>query len=82
MERMPQLSNGNPELSAEGHGSLPNGRSPAAVAPEGMGAQLAGPGATNGERAPALLTDFEQIYQGGAAKPPRLAYGVLKVRTC
>ena len=26
-----------------------------------------------------MLTDFEQIYQGGSVKPPRLSYGVLKV---
>ena len=44
--------------------------------PDGPGARLAGLGA---ERAPDLLTDFEQIYQSGAVKPPRICYGVLKV---
>jgi hypothetical protein len=72
-KRMLQLSNGKQEeLSGEGHGAGSNGRVPAVVEPEETGA-------AKGEHAPALLTDFEQIYQGGAVKPPRLSYGVLKV---
>jgi len=79
-KRMLQLSNGNHgELSADGHGAGSNGRVPSVVAPEETGVRLAGLGLTKGEHAPALLTDFEQIYQSGAVKPPRLSYGVLKV---
>lgn len=78
-KRMLQLSNGNhEELSADGH-SGSNGRVPAVVEPEGTGVRLDGLSAAKGEHAPALLTDFEQIYQGGAVRPQRLAYGVLKV---
>ena len=76
-KRMLQLSNGNrEELSPSGNGTGSNGRIPAVMEPDGPGARLAGLGA---ERAPALLTDFEQIYQSGAVKPPRVSYGVLKV---
>ena len=76
-KRMLQLSNANrEELSTGGSGNGSNGRIPAVMEPEGPGARLAGLGA---ERAPALLTDFEQIYQSGAVKPPRICYGVLKV---
>ena len=79
-KRMLQLSNGNHEgLSANGHDAESNGRVPAVIAPDETGARLAGLSATNGEHAPAMLADFEQIYLGGAVKPPRLAYGVLKV---
>ncbi|HXM42916.1 MAG TPA: hypothetical protein VN924_16805 [Bryobacteraceae bacterium] len=79
-KRMLQLSNGNHEgLSAGGHENGSNGRVPAVIGPDNTDARLAGLGATNGEHAPAMLTDFEQIYQGGAVKPPRLSYGVLKV---
>jgi len=78
-KRMLQLSNGNPkELAADGHAGA-GGRVPAVVEPEEAGARLAGPGAAKGDHAPALLSDFEQIYQSGALKPPRLSYGVLKV---
>jgi hypothetical protein len=77
---MLQLSNGNHEdSSAAGRGAGTNGRVPAIVEPEETGARQAGPGATKGEHAPALLADFEQIYQSGAVRPPRLSYGVLKV---
>jgi len=77
--RMLQLSNGNPEqLSSEGAGS--NGRAPAVVEPAETAAPPAmGAGAAKSGGAPALLTEFEQIYQGGVVKPARLSYGVLKV---
>jgi hypothetical protein len=82
-KRMLQLSNGShesngnhEEASVEGHGNGSNGRVPAVVEPEDTGARLP---AARGEHSPALLTDFEQIYQSGSIKPPRLAYGVLKV---
>ena len=76
-KRMLQLTNGNHQaLSADGHGTGSNGGVPALVEPDGAGVRPAGPGA---EHAPALLTDFEQIYQGGTVKPPRVSYGVLKV---
>ena len=76
-KRMLQLSNGSrEEMPTAGNGTGSNGRIPAVLEPEGPGARLAGWGA---ERAPALLTDFEQIYQSGAVKPPRISYGVLKV---
>jgi len=81
-KRMLQLSNGNhgenhDELSTDGPGK---NRVPAVVAPEEEGGvRLDGPGSLPCERAPALLSDFEQIYQGGAVKPLRLSYGVLKV---
>jgi len=84
-KRMLQLSNGNhgagdhDGLSADGHGNGANGHLPAIVGPDETGARLAALGASNGAHAPAMLTDFEQIYQGGAVKPPRLSYGVLKV---
>ena len=79
-KRMLQLSNGNhDELSAGAQGTGPSGRVPAVVEPQGTGGRLDGPGVAKMEHAPALLTDFEQIYQGGAVKPPRLSYGVLKV---
>src|SRR5580658_966916 len=78
-KRMLQLSNGNPkELSADGHRAGANG-GPVIVEREEMDARLAEPGAAKVEYAPALLTDFEQIYQSGAVKPPRVSYGVLKV---
>ncbi|MGA3042308.1 MAG: hypothetical protein ABSF54_16115 [Bryobacteraceae bacterium] len=77
---MLQLSNGNHErLSADGQDTGSNGRVPAVMEPEAPGTRLDGLGAASGERAPALLTEFEQIYQSGAVKPPRLSYGVLKV---
>jgi hypothetical protein len=72
---MLQLSNGNHEA---GGSAGTNGRLPAVVEPE-ESVRLAGPGADGCGRAPALLTDFERIYQGGTVKPPRLSYGVLKV---
>jgi len=73
---MLQLSSGNhQEFSAAGQ----EGHVPAVVEPEETRAPLAGPGAARGERPPALLTDFEQVYLGGAVQPPRLTYGVLKV---
>jgi hypothetical protein len=77
---MLQLSNGDrKEESAGAHNGGTNGRVTAVVEPEETGARLAGPGVAKTEHAPALLTEFEQIYQGGAVKPPRLSYGVLKV---
>lgn len=77
---MLQLSNGNhEELSNDGPGAGCNGRMPAVVEPEEARTGVTGAGSAKGEQTPALLTDFEQIYQGGAAKPPRLPYGVLKV---
>ena len=79
-KRMLQLSNGDrKEESAGAHNGGTNGRVAAVVEPEETGARLAGPGVAKTEHAPALLTEFEQIYQGGAVKPPRLSYGVLKV---
>jgi|SRR5580700_44357 hypothetical protein len=79
-KRMLQLSNGNHEdSSAAGHGAGSNGRVPAVVEAEEAGTHLDGTGAAKGGHAPALLTDFEQIYQSGAVRPPRLSYGVLKV---
>lgn len=79
-KRMLQLSNGShEELSADGHHSGSNGRSPAVIEPEPTAARLDGLAAATGGHAPALLADFEQVYQGGAVKPPRLSYGVLKV---
>jgi hypothetical protein len=76
-KRMLQLTNGSSaELSASGNGNGSNGRVPAVMEPLGPDAGLAGLGA---EHAPALLTDFEQIYQGGSVKPARISYGVLKV---
>src|ERR1039458_3188797 len=79
-KRMLQLPNGNhEELSADGHCTGSNGRVPAVVEPEETGARLAGPASPKGEHVPALFPYFEQIYQGGAVKPPRLSYGVLKV---
>lgn len=80
-KRVLQLSNGKngeppTELSADGNGA---DRIPAVVEPEERSIILDGPGALACERAPALLSDFEQIYQGGAVKPLRLSYGVLKV---
>jgi len=78
-KRMLQLSNGNhKELADDGHGASANVGS-SMVETEEMAARLAGPGSAKAEYAPALLADFEQIYQGGAVKPPRLPYGVLKV---
>lgn len=74
-KRMLQLSNGSQREFSDGTGS--NGRVAAVVEPEKTGAAAMAPAKT--EHAPALLTDFEQIYQGGAVRPPRLAYGVLKV---
>jgi hypothetical protein len=66
-KRMLLLSNGNrEEVSASENGNGSRGRIPAVMEPEGSGARLAGLGA---EHAPPLLTDFEQIYQGGAVKP-------------
>jgi len=76
-KRMLQISNGGrEELPAAGNGAGSNGRIPAVVEPEMPGTQLA---AWRAEHPPALLTDFEQIYQSGAVKPPRISYGVLKV---
>ena len=76
-KRMLQLSNGSrEEIQAAGNGAGSNGRIPAVMEPEIPGARLA---AWSAVHAPALLTDFEQIYQGGAVKPARISYGVLKV---
>jgi hypothetical protein len=75
LKRMLQLSNGSQREFSDGNGS--NGRVAAIVEPEETGTTATGTAKT--EHAPALLTDFEQIYQGGAVRPPRLAYGVLKV---
>jgi len=76
-KRMLQLSNGNrEELPAGGNGAGSKGRVPAVMVPEMPGARLAAWGT---EHAPALLTDFEQIYQSAAVKPPRISCGVLKV---
>jgi len=73
-KRMLQLSNG----TREEHGADSNGRVPAVIEPEENRASLTGE-AAKVEHAPALLTDFDQIYNGAAAKPSRLSYGVLKV---
>ena len=82
-KRMLQLSNGDQkEMPAAAHGTQNTGgtnRMAAVLEVEEPGARLASLSVTKTEHAPALLTDFEQIYQGGAVKPPRLAYGVLKV---
>jgi hypothetical protein len=79
-KRMLQLSNGNhEELANDGPGAGSNGRLPAVVEPEETRARVTGAGTAKSEHPPALLTDFEKIYQGGAAKPPLLPYGVLKV---
>ncbi len=78
-KRMLHLSNGTrEELSTGGNHETTNGRLPTVLRAEENGA--AGR-LESGQRelAPALLSDFEKIYQGGSAKPPRLAYGVLKV---
>lgn len=78
-KRMLQLSNGSrEELATGGNGAGTNGRVPAVVQAQESGAGE-GAGTCKREHAPALFTDFEQIYQGGAVKPPRLTYGVLKV---
>jgi hypothetical protein len=78
-KRMLQLSNNHEELSVEGQATGSNSRVPAVVEPRETDARRDGLGAAKTEHAPALLTDFDQIYQGGAVKPPRLSYGVLKV---
>jgi len=79
-KRKLQLSNGDHrDLAAPGEGAGSEACLPAAVQPDAAGAPLTVAVPTRSEHAPALLTDFEQIYQGGAVKPPRLAYGVLKV---
>jgi len=79
-KRMWQSSNGNHEETAEGQlHSATSGRVPALVEPEENIARPTALALTKKDHAPALLTDFEQIYQGGAVKPPRLSYGVLKV---
>jgi len=79
-KRMLQLSNGNhKEPAADTHPAESGRRVPALVDPETSGIHPVGPSAFKNDRAPALLTDFEQIYQSGAVKPPRLAYGILKV---
>ena len=77
-KRMLQLSNGNQEEPSGGPHNGPHSRM-AVLEPEESGARPAATAAAKWEHPPALLTDFEQIYQGGATKPPRLAYGVLKV---
>jgi len=79
-KRMLQLSNGNlKEPPADTRQAESARRLQAVVEPETSGIHPVGPVASKTERAPALLTDFEQIYQSGAVKPPRLAYGILKV---
>lgn len=75
-KRMLQLSNGNQEGTANTPQNGSNGRM-TMVEPEEAEARPAA--VSKRELPPALLTDFEQIYQGGAAKPQRLTYGVLKV---
>ena len=78
--RMLQLSNGNhEEPPTDRHGNGSHGGVTAVVKAEDTSARVTGTGAAKGEHPPALLTDFEQLYQGGATKPPRLPYGVLKV---
>lgn len=76
-KRMLQLSNGNQEETAPGPHNGPNSR--LAVIETEKNEPRPATSLTKGEHPPALLTDFEQIYQGGAVKPPRLTYGVLKV---
>lgn len=79
-KRMLQLSNGSPEkLPGAGNGPVSNRNVTALAEPEEAGARLSAQEASTSEFAPALLNDFEQIYQSGAAKPQRLPYGVLKL---
>ena len=80
-KRMLQLSNGNQGVD---HGALSYGGNaadsvPAVVEPEQRVATQPAPAPSAYQRPPALFNDFEQIYQTGAVKPQRLAYGVLKV---
>lgn len=78
-KRMLQISNGNQqELPAGGHQTDAGGRL-AVMEPQDSNALPAAQGGGKAEYPPALLTEFEQIYQGGAVTPPRLTYGVLKV---
>ena len=79
-KRRLQLSNGSQqELSADGRGTgSSNSRVPTVVQPDETSGRLSVL-VLKSEHTPALLTDFEQIYQAGAVKPPRLSYGVLKV---
>jgi len=72
-KRMLQISGGNHQQVST---SESNGRLPAVVEPEKE--NVSGLAVKNAH-APALLTDFEQLYQSASARPPRLAYGVLKV---
>ena len=77
-KRMLQLSNGNQnEMRTEDHNET-KGRLPASEL-EDDGIRTATTAVPRIGHAPALLTDFEQIYQSGTVKPPRLAYSILKV---
>jgi len=79
-KRMLQLSNGNHEAPVSDRpGAGSNGRIAAVVEAEETGPRVTAAVTAKSERPPALLTDFEQIYQGGPTRPLRLSYGVLKV---
>jgi hypothetical protein len=75
-KRMLQSSNGKHEgISTGGNDRESSGRAADVIAQDNAGE----PSATSGVHTPAMLADFEQIYQSGSVKPPRLSYGVLKV---
>jgi len=79
-KRIMQLSNGTPQkMSDAENDSDSSSRMPAVLEPETGGVRTVTASGSAIGRAPALLNEFEQIYQSGAVKPPRLAYGVLKV---
>ena len=79
-KRIMQLSNGTPQTMPAAQNTSDSGsRMPAVLEPEASGVRTVTASASAIGRAPALVTEFEQIYQSGAVKPPRLAYGVLKV---
>ena len=79
-KRVLQLSNGtNGGLPEGGRRSETSDHTLVVVEQEPKGARPSGPGVATAYHPPTLAADFEQVYQGSTAKPPRLSYGILKV---